>query len=396
MPTEVQIYQDGTIVEADIANNAVTDVKIANNAVTDVKIATGAVTVDKIATGAVTDVKIGTGAVTSGKIGLGAVTTSKIAANAVTTDKISDDAVTALKIENGAVTASKLYAGGPTWDNAPGAPGTPNGKLTTAGAAVVPNRSYIKLGDAYISSGGYQDISGSASYGRLAHFGTNVYFVSGSVGTPPIIPANNNWQCDDRGPGGLYQIYSASGTNLVTHSWWKHNGVSSPGWNPTNLMLLDNNGILQTLQGYRGRQGSEGGTGGNVFNIFWDGTGAQLWIDNAYVGSISLVSDYRIKKNIQTQTSSAIERVSKLRPITYEYQNYGELYKEDGVQREGFIAHELAEVIPSAVEGEKDAPNQIQSLRLDALVSVLTKALQEAIGRIETLEAEVAELKNLK
>ena len=61
MPTEVQIYKDGTIVEADIANNAVTVDKIATGAVTDVKIGTGAVTVDKIGTGAVTPGKLSTG-----------------------------------------------------------------------------------------------------------------------------------------------------------------------------------------------------------------------------------------------------------------------------------------------------------------------------------------------
>jgi hypothetical protein len=307
---------------------------------------------------------------------------------------IDSDAVVSANIANSSVTPAKLSTGAPTWNNTAGAPGSPAGKLTTTGAFEVANKSYVKLGDAYVSSGEYFDTTGSSNTGRLAQFGTNVYLVGGGVAQPPF-PATINWQCDGRGPGGMYQIYASSSTNQVAHYWWKHNGVTGGSPTFTNLMVLDNSGILQTLQGYRGRQGSEGGTS-NVFNIYWDGSGAQLWIDNAYVGNISLVSDYRIKKNIQTQTSSAIERVSKLRPITYEYQNYGELFKEDGVQREGFIAHELAEVIPSAVEGEKDAPNQIQSLRLDALVSVLTKALQEAIGRIETLEAEVAELKNLK
>lgn len=319
-----------------------------------------------------------------------------IASNAVAAANISDNSVTTAKIANSNITPEKLSAGGPTWNNTPGATGSPAGKLTTTGAVEVANKSYIKLGDAYFSGGEYFDNPANSATGRLAQFGTNIYFVGASVARPPF-PAVTNYQCDGRGPGGMYQIYSSSATNEVFHFWYKHNGVTGGSPTFTQLMALDNNGILQTRQGYRGKQGSEGGYGGSIFNIYWEPTaGAQLWIDNSFVGYISLVSDYRIKKNIQTQTSSAIERVSKLRPITYEYQNYGKLFKEDGVQREGFIAHELAEVIPSAVEGEKDAPNQIQSLRLDALVSVLTKALQEAVARIETLEAEVAELKNLK
>ena len=75
----------------------------------------------------------------------------------------------------------------------------------------------------------------------------------------------------------------------------------------------------------------------------------------------------------------------QLRPVTYELQDYGTLFKADGLAREGFIAHELQAVIPSAVDGEKDAPNQIQSLKLDALVSVLTKAIQEQQAMIVQL-----------
>ena len=75
--------------------------------------------------------------------------------------------------------------------------------------------------------------------------------------------------------------------------------------------------------------------------------------------------------------------------------DYGTLFKASEEVKEGFIAHELAEVIPSAVEGEKDAENQIQSLKLDALCSVMVKAIQEQQtiindlkARIETLEAK--------
>jgi hypothetical protein len=50
MPTEVQIYKDGTIVEADIASNAVTTAKIADGNVTTAKIANGNITSAKLET----------------------------------------------------------------------------------------------------------------------------------------------------------------------------------------------------------------------------------------------------------------------------------------------------------------------------------------------------------
>ncbi len=133
----------------------------------------------------------------------------------------------------------------------------------------------------------------------------------------------------------------------------------------------------------------------NAFNIHWTGTAANLYIDSALHGTISVSSDYRIKKDITTQTASGIDKIKQLRPVNYEFtDNTNFSFVADGVKREGFIAHEVAEVIPSAVDGKKDATNQIQSLRVDAIVSVLTKALQEAVGKIEVLEAKVTALEN--
>jgi hypothetical protein len=41
---------------------------------------------------------------------------------------------------------------------------------------------------------------------------------------------------------------------------------------------------------------------------------------------------------------------------------------------------------PSAANGLKDAPDEIQSLNLPTLLAALTRALQEAMARIEALE----------
>ena len=62
------------------------------------------------------------------------------------------------------------------------------------------------------------------------------------------------------------------------------------------------------------------------------------------------------------------------------------------------MAHELAEVVPEAVTGEKDAVDAegkpvYQGIDQSKLVPLLTAALQEALARIESLEADVATLK---
>ena len=82
--------------------------------------------------------------------------------------------------------------------------------------------------------------------------------------------------------------------------------------------------------------------------------------------------------------------------VSYERTDYKNLYKADGVAREGFIAHELQAIIPSAVEGVKDDPNQIQSLSLDALCSVMVKAIQELNAKVDAQAAEIKALKEAK
>jgi hypothetical protein len=69
----------------------------------------------------------------------------------------------------------------------------------------------------------------------------------------------------------------------------------------------------------------------------------------------------------------------------------------DGSPGEGFIAHELAEVVPQAVGGEKDAVNEDNSIKpqgIDTsfLVATLTAAIQEQQAMIEELKAKVAAL----
>jgi hypothetical protein len=153
-----------------------------------------------------------------------------------------------------------------------------------------------------------------------------------------------------------------------------------------------NGGDIACTGGYRTKVGNSASLGGNRFNINWTGSAAQLWIDSSNLGTFAFTSDYRIKKNIETNTTPALNRIAQIRPVTYEFADYQELFKADGVAREGFIAHELAEVIPSAVEGEKDAEDQIQSLKLDALCSVMVKAIQEQQTIINDLKARITAL----
>ncbi len=101
-------------------------------------------------------------------------------------------------------------------------------------------------------------------------------------------------------------------------------------------------------------------------------------------------SDYRLKENILPMTG-ALNTVSALRPVTY-------TWKATNKSAQGFIAHELAEVLPDAVVGEKDAVNEDGSIKpqgIDTsyLVATLTAAIQELNEKVEAQAAEIAALK---
>jgi len=97
-------------------------------------------------------------------------------------------------------------------------------------------------------------------------------------------------------------------------------------------------------------------------------------------------SDYRLKENIVPMTG-ALTKVTKLKPVTY-------IWKLDGSEGQGFIAHELAEVVPDCVAGDKDAVNEDGSIKpqgIDTsfLVATLTAAIQEQQALITQLTARL-------
>ena len=128
---------------------------------------------------------------------------------------------------------------------------------------------------------------------------------------------------------------------------------------------------------------------------------AVFYYKNAAVGQIessnsstnyATSSDYRLKENVVDMTG-AINRVKALAPKRFNF-----IVDTDDTTVDGFLAHEAQSVVPEAVTGTKDEVDEegnpvMQGIDQSKLVPLLTGALQEAIARIETLEAEVSALK---
>jgi hypothetical protein len=102
--------------------------------------------------------------------------------------------------------------------------------------------------------------------------------------------------------------------------------------------------------------------------------------------SYNTSSDYRLKENIAPMTG-ALTKVAQLKPVTYKW-------KSTGTDGQGFIAHELQEVVPDCVHGTKDAVDEngnpkYQAVDTSFLVATLTAAIQELKAELDELKAKV-------
>ena len=231
---------------------------------------------------------------------------------------------------------------------------------------------------------------------------------SGSDGTGFVELASINGVCD-----------GATGTNdmpgrLVFST--TADGASSP----TERMRIRNDGTL-TLSD----NATQDPIGGNKVGGFAAGSGANSGAINYYagnnpalkigrgdngtlvsffrnqpsateVGTISVTttatayntsSDYRLKENVVLLTGAA-DRLNQLQVHRFNF------IADPGKTVDGFIAHEAQVVVPECVTGEKDAVDDegnpiYQGIDQSKLVPLLTAALQEALAKIETLEARL-------
>lgn len=133
--------------------------------------------------------------------------------------------------------------------------------------------------------------------------------------------------------------------------------------------------------------GTNGYNGISLLNA--SGTNVGGIVINSSSTAYNTSSDYRLKEN-WVAVADASTRVNALKPVNF-------AWKADGSRVDGFLAHELAEVVPEAVSGEKDAVDaegnpEYQGIDQSKLVPLLTAALQEALAKIDDLTARVSAL----
>ena len=213
-------------------------------------------------------------------------------------------------------------------------------------------------------------ISGSSWF---AGSNTSAYILHNTSNTPMLFTTNGTERARIDSSGTLFIGATSSpiGTQRLV--------LTANGGAGTEPMLFNELRATAATENYVRfyRNGSQVGSITNTLSA------------TAYVTS----SDYRLKENVQPMTG-ALAKITQLKPCTY-------TWKLDGSDGQGFIAHELAEVVPDAVSGEKDAVNEDNSIKpqgIDTsfLVATLTAAIQEQQVMIEELKAKVTALEGAK
>ena len=291
------------------------------------------------------------------------------------------DATGALTIGSATATAYPVELGGNTTTRAVTIDASSN-----VGIGVTPS-AWNSAFKAVEFGSGNALFSGSSGYSQ-AYFGNNVFYNT-----------SGNYVYKNTQAAGMYI------QNQGAHQWYNApSGTAAANITFTQAMTLDASGNLLvglTVDSYTPSKGVSMFSGNSSRVAVGHANGTltgdyyhSFAYNSTLIGSISqngttgvlynTSSDYRLKESVKP-ISGGLARVNALKPSIYNW-------KSDGSTGEGFLAHELAEVVPFAVSGEKDAVNadgtiKSQGIDMSRIVPILVAAIQELTARVQTLEA---------
>jgi hypothetical protein len=184
--------------------------------------------------------------------------------------------------------------------------------------------------------------------------------------------------------------YWAGGTATGIHRWFTSN---------TERMRIFSNGNVSLFGGLGIGLGSnvtnnQGSTITVSSNVLGSGAGTHFIKWSNTTGVLTFDTSSRLVKEDIVDCPYGIDALKLLQPRKY--------FRNDDQREEiGFIADEVVDVMPEYVpmgpksvitKDEQDTEEIPLGVNYDKLTAVLTKALQEAVTKIETLEAKVTAL----
>jgi len=213
--------------------------------------------------------------------------------------------------------------------------------------------------------------------------------------------AINFYSADSSGAGSgvkaslSYEV--ALGTSSATNAMVFRTAGTTSGTNNTERMRITSGGDVEITGGYSSSQtfqstgslriSSNASTGvGNVaLELMTDASTTRYLAvftnSNGIVGNINTngsatayvtSSDYRLKENVVEMTD-ALERVSQLKPSRFNF------IADADKTVDGFLAHEVQEIVPEAITGEKDEMRTEEYEETPAVYEEVIHEAQEAI-----------------
>jgi hypothetical protein len=226
-------------------------------------------------------------------------------------------------------------------------------------------------------------------YGATSYTTTNRGFIS--------FNADENWTDSAQGSRIAFATTTAGTASAATERMRIDSSgnllVGTTSTTPNPGVALFPNGAIS--------QGNSAGSSGYEFLSFRRSATqiGSVTQNGTTAVAFNTSSDYRLKEAIAPMTG-ALAKVVALKPCTYKW-------KIDGSDGQGFIAHELAEVVPDCVTGVKDAVEtytdedgneqtrpKYQGIDTSFLVATLTAAIQEQQSLITALTARITALEN--
>jgi hypothetical protein len=201
-------------------------------------------------------------------------------------------------------------------------------------------------------------------------------------------------------------IYANNGNNMMFHTNDAEkmridgdghiaiNGTAKLGTYSTGILSVTAD-IGNTDQGITIKNTNAAYNAEHMFMEFLNSSGARAGCIShtaATTTAYTTSSDYRLKEN-ETNITDGINRLKQLKPYKFNFK------ADKDTTVDGFFAHEVSSIVPEAIIGEKDAVTKddnpiYQGIDQSKLVPLLTSALQEAITKIESLEARVKTLED--
>ena len=281
---------------------------------------------------------------------------------------------------------------------------------TSSGTNLILNESGGNVGIGTLSPGSPLTVSGISSLGVDQADYINIRG-GGGTGRVETVGTNTNINLalSTKGAGAFYFWGNGYGSNaLMTIDQYSNLNLGYTAQSTVNFQGMTAGAYVDV------KHPSSAGSGYGYIRFFWNGSIIGQIVQNGTSAvSYNTSSDYRLKENVSPMSGS-IDRLKQLKPSTWSW-------TQDGSHGEGFLAHEAQTVVPEAVTGTKDAMRteeyeitpavldddgnivteavigtrevpDYQGIDQSKLVPLLTAALQEAITKIEALEARVATL----